>query len=156
VNNPSHNIERQESIRKRTAYFILTLSIVLFAFSVSQKCFCTERDCGEDWEGAALLISGVLGIGAAPVWFVWLANPVLLFSWIFFLKRIRISLTLSLVAFLICLSFLGFDKMMVDEGGNFSRITGYEAGYWIWTSSAFVLFVGNIIRMRIEKRTTAL
>jgi hypothetical protein len=139
-------------MRKRAAYFILTLSIVLFALSASQKCFCTERDCGEDWEGAALLISGVFGIGVTPVWFVWLANPALLFSWIFFLNRIRLSLILSLVAFLICLSFLSFDQMMVNEGGSFSRITSYEAGYWIWTCSAFVLFVGNITRYILKDK----
>lgn len=145
-------MDEQNPQSKKINSFILIISISLFIFSLSQKCFCTERDCGEDWEGAALLISGSFGFFSCPVGFVWLANPTLLYAWIYLNKKPKNSFIASLIAFAICISFMFFPEMMVNEAGSYSRIIGYKLGYWLWTSSSLVLLIGNLRNYWLRKR----
>jgi len=131
----------------RNNNLILTVSIILFGLSLSQKCFCTEDNCGQDWEGMALLISGCFGIFSCAAWFSWLANPALLISWLCFKKKTTYSTIINIIALLIGISFLFFREIITNEGGGVSKITSYEIGYWIWISSILLLLIGNLRNM---------
>src|ERR1700712_640489 len=142
----------EKTSQNRNNNLVLLISIVLFALSLSQKCFCTEGACGQDWEGIALLISGCIGVFACPAWLVWLANPLLLFSWIYFNKKPQRSLVLNSISFLVAISFLFFREIITDEAGNRQPITGYQIGYWLWVTSSLILLFGNIKTYLIRKR----
>jgi hypothetical protein len=135
---------------KTLMWLTLLTSIALFLFSLTQECFCTTKECSNS---ITVLIAGAIGFifGGAPI--TWLANPALLLSWIFIKWKPKVSLLMSLLATFISLSFLHFDKILVNEGGTMSDITGYRLGYWLWVCSSLTMLIGNIV-MVIKSRKT--
>ncbi len=87
--------------------------------------------------------------------FTWLANPLLLASWLFLGKEPGMALRLSLPATLLTLSFLLFGQIINDEAGHYTRITGYGPGYWLWVASAATAFLGSLY-LTYGKRKEAL
>jgi len=132
------------SNRKPTKSFILTLSIGLFIVSLFQQCFCTSFGCAYS---IAVLFSGSFAFYLCNAGLVWLANPLLLISWIQFNKNHKFSLITSFVAMIISLSFLFFSKIIDNEAGVYSAILSYKLGYWLWLSSSLTMFIGNGIMM---------
>ena len=130
-------------------YFFIA-SIVLFAISLTQSTFCT-RECGY-LPGIWVLLIGWLGLGDGAA-ISWLANPLLFWSWIAFMFKdsknyfIILSLILSILAFLASVSFLGFDKIVDNEGGVAVPILHRHIGYWLWLTSTAAMVVGNGIRV---------
>ena len=74
---------------------------------------------------------------------VWLANPILILSWVVNKRHKKASLLLSSISLITMLSFLFFDEIILNESGALSRITSYGLGYWLWVSSAFIMVIGN-------------
>lgn len=129
---------------------ILVLSIGLFAFSLTKECYCTDADC------ASSLIAFLLGwIGACTggAAIAWLSNPLLIASWFLTKKSSKYALFISILATLFCLSFLLFNKVIRDEAGNYTEIISRESGYWLWTGSAAIMLVGNLILRQKEIKT---
>ena len=126
-----------KKIKKTT----LTVAIALFAMALTQKSYCTGDECADS---VASFFVGAFGFLLGGAALCWLANPFLLFSWIL-IKRNTTSTILSAIAFLIALSFLFFDEIIMNEGGHFGEITSYEAGYWLWLCSAFFTLIGNVL-----------
>ena len=90
------------------------------------------------------LLVGWLGVFMLhPPAMIWLANPILLISWIRIKKREKQSLIFSSISLITMLSFLLFDEIILNESGALSRITSYGLGYWLWVSSAFIMVMGN-------------
>jgi len=123
----------------------LIISIGLFTFSLSQECFCTGSNCGGSWSGLAILFSGALGFYLCPAGFTWLANPAILIAWTFIRKNPKRSLSASIIAFLLAISFLFFPNIVSDESGNMRQITAYHLGYWFWLASMLSVLSGNLI-----------
>jgi len=121
--------------------FLLT-SIVLFVVSLTQKCYCTQVSCGDS---IAVLLSGSFGFFLCPAAFTWLANPAILISWISFNKNQKKSLITSLIAVCVSISFLFFDKIIINEAGTYGQIVGYRIGYWLWLTSLTLMLLGNLI-----------
>ena len=138
-----------DAILKWYNKIILFLSIGLFIFSLTQKCFCTNVSCGDS---SAALFSGTFGFFSSPAGFTWLANPAVLFSWIYLNKKTRQSLIASIIAVALCISFLFFKRIMVDEAGNYGQIISYKSGYWLWMSSMVVMLIGNLTLHLLKKR----
>lgn len=126
------------------ANWILYLSIGIYCFSLTQKCFCTSVNCGEAGEGAALLISGVFGWFSCSAWFAWLANPALLISLLALKKKPWRSVFASFFALCFSLYFLTVKETIINEAGGVSSIEEYELGYWLWVTSIFTMFSGNL------------
>lgn len=90
---------------------------------------------------------------------LWLANPVLFYSWIK-IKDIKHSLIGSGFVVGLCLLFILFKKTP-NPGvcGSFLEpmpcsdieITEIKLGYVLWLLSAIVLFIGNCIRYILNK-----
>lgn len=127
----------------------LSLSIGLLIIALTQKCYCTTSLCGDS---IAVFIFGLFGIFFAGAALCWLANPLLILSWIL-IKNNKLSLILSLISTLIAISFLLFDEIIDDEAGHYRKIVGYELGYWLWVSSNCVMLFGNYL---IRKNNNAL
>ena len=123
---------------------IKTISIVLFAISLTQKCFCTTTTCS-DSSMSFLLGWGAVVSGGAGI--TWLANPCLFGAWITLKKNLKTSMFLSMFAFLIALGFLLFDNIKDNEGGVSHRIISYKPGYWLWVLSAFCMLAGTFFLM---------
>lgn len=123
------------------AVIILNASIGVFLISLTQQCFCTTDSCGYS---IAAVFSGAIGVLLGGAGITWLANPILLASWIWFRKKHHLSLIASFISTLISLSFLLFKNVMVDEAGNYDQITSYRLGYWLWVLSSLIMFVGNL------------
>ncbi|MFC4267982.1 hypothetical protein [Polaribacter marinivivus] len=122
---------------------ILCLSIGLYLISLPQKSFCTVGNTCEYFSGLLHLIFGWFGVFKLHLpAFPWLANPLLFFSWLFlFVKKTKIALVLSGIAFLLMISFLLVDEIIVNDGSTTSIVNFYGFGYWLWVlSSAIILF----------------
>jgi hypothetical protein len=128
------------------AKFLLHVSIIVFVISLTQNTYCTSSGSCEDSPGWLVLLIGTVGVIFGGACLSWLANPFIIFSWIFF-KKIKYSFIFSLLAVIDSASFLLFSKIISDEAGNYSEIIHHHTGYWLWLSSMFVMLMGNIIRL---------
>ncbi len=129
---------------KKLKKLILFSSILLFVFSLTQKCYCTTTTCGDSIMafllGWAAIFSGAAG-------FAWLANPILLIAWFTLKKKLKTSMFLSIFSTLISLSFLLAGSIVDNEGGGSHQIRSYELGYWAWVTSNIVMLIGTFILM---------
>jgi hypothetical protein len=62
---------------------------------------------------------------------------------IFFAGRNKIALVLGIVASVLMLAFLFRHKIIAAEAGNYKKIVGYGAGYWLWLTSAGLVIVSG-------------
>lgn len=123
---------------------VLLTSLLLFLISLTQQCYCTPADCGDSLIvlllGWAALLSGGAGIA-------WLANPLLVASWILLRKNCKAAMFLSVAATLFSLSFLLFDSVIANEAGHKQPIISYKSGYWLWASSNLSMLIGSFYLM---------
>lgn len=118
----------------------LMISFIVFVFSLFANCYCTgEKDC---MRGFLALFLGWFG---AP--FAWMANPLLILSWIFISKRL-FSLILSSCSIVFAISYLFLDEVYINEAGHLGKITSYGYGYFMWMLSMGIFLIANIIRFR--------
>ncbi|MBD0831591.1 hypothetical protein [Aestuariibaculum sediminum] len=126
--------------------FLLTVSVVVYLISLSQKTFCTPNGCGY-FAGILNLISGWIGVfmGNFPA-FPWLANPLLFLSWYLFKKqKTNWSFLLSVISFILMLSFLLVDEIIHKGGSIVSRVLSYQIGYWLWVLSSLIMLTANLM-----------
>jgi hypothetical protein len=120
------------------------ISITLFLVGMTQPAF--NQDLQSD---PAPMAGGLLAIGWMGIlvgYFEWIANPLMLFSWISaFFRRYSQAAVGAAVAFVVILSFLRHSNMVWpgDNGEKTATITGYDPGYWLWLASAAVMAIGS-------------
>jgi hypothetical protein len=84
----------------------------------------------------------------------WLANPLLIVTWILIFKNKKSAWVFGLFATLISLSFLKFNVIIEDEAGHSDPITKIGLGYWFWLFSCITAFIGSLtIRILRVKNT---
>ncbi|MFT3911512.1 MAG: hypothetical protein QM737_18960 [Ferruginibacter sp.] len=129
---------------KKLKKYILTISIFLFLFSLTQKAYCTTSSCGDSVMvfllGWAALIAGFPGI-------IWMANPLLFACWWLLKRNLKVSMFLSMCSTLLSLSFLMCDSIADNEGGVHHQVVSYKAGYWLWVSSSVCMLLGTFYLM---------
>lgn len=128
---------------------IIAISVGLFLFSLTRQCYCTTTTCSDS---IMVFLLGGLGLFMSGAALAWLANPLIIFSWIHTKRKSKHSLTLSALAVLMCLSFLLFDTVLDNEAGHSNKIIEYKLGYWLWTLSAVVMLLGNIYLFILARR----
>ena len=120
--------------------------------SLTQKSYCSSFGACDNY-GFLSLIIGWMGVFMLHIpAFPWLANPILLASWILFRKKPKISYTLCIIAFILMLSFLLVDEIISNEAGTTSKVVFYGLGYWLWLLSSFIMIVANIILKKRDKK----
>lgn len=135
-----------EKIKK----YIRVTSIVLFAASLTQKCYCTTSNCGDS---LPVLLIGWLGMFSGGATLTWLANPFLFISWILVPKNLKSAMIFSTLAGLFSMGFLMFDAVVDSEAGHVNQIIAYKAGYWLWLSSCWVMLIGSFwLQLRENSR----
>lgn len=133
----------QESKIKVSKMTLLAISIGLFGISLTQSAYHAVGEV-KGADSPVLLLWGWMGFFAGePSAFIWLANPLLGLCWGFVWASSRVSLIMSVVCVGTMLAFLSFSKMPINENGKYELIAGYDAGYWLWVSSAAILCIGN-------------
>jgi hypothetical protein len=139
-----------------TARAYAGVSILLFALSLTQRGFYTDRDAGDGWQPSiAILLTGCLGVCTGIP--AWLANPAVIASWILMQNRTkrRMAVICAAGSILIALTFLMQKKILVDEAGNDATITGYGLGYWMWIASMAVSLIGCIAMVMRDRASQA-
>ncbi|MBB3188361.1 hypothetical protein [Microbacter margulisiae] len=130
----------------------LTLSIGLFAVSITQDCFSVSDGTVSSLSALLGGFWGMLFTGGSSI--TWLANPILLTTWILMLFTTKQQLLLIGSALSSSLSslFLLFHDAVLDEAGNKYLIVGYSTGYWLWLASSLVLFIGSLVLFFVAKQ----
>ncbi|MVN77164.1 hypothetical protein GO988_12585 [Hymenobacter sp. HMF4947] len=139
----------------RVRQLTLITSIFLFAFSLTQNAYYTTADSrgGAGTQSLSLLLIGWLGIFAGQFSAIaWLANPLLLIAWVLLFDKPIFALVASALVLFFMLSFLTFDKVVVNEAGGLAEITHYGIGYWLWVASDASLIIGNGYSFLLRKR----
>ena len=136
-------------MKKNLWKYTLFLSLGIFLIALTQKCYCTTAQCGDS---LAAFIVGIIGVFFGGAALTWLANPLLLFSWITVKLKPTLSLIAALLATFVALSFLFFDEIIDNEGGTYNEIIEYKLGYWLWVSSSVVMFIGQLIIKLTSKK----
>lgn len=139
-------------MKTKKGKIFLILSIVVFIISLTQKSYCSSYGLCDNYGFLSLFI-GWLGVFMLHIpAFTWLANPLLLGSWILFSKKPRTSFILSIMAFILMLSFLLVDEIISNEAGTKSKVVFYGLGYWLWVFSSFIMVLGSLmLRNKIPK-----
>jgi hypothetical protein len=120
---------------------LLGVSAILYCVSLTQLAFCVEGNCkGNAHSGLAVLLTGwtntLLILQAPFAGFAWLANPLLLFTWVTVLAAYRrLALPFACTAFAFGLGILFRPEILISESGNTSPITPWGPGYWFWLGS---------------------
>ena len=144
----------QPNNMKKLKIAFLSASIIVFAISLFQDCFCTN-DCINSF---SVLITGIFGIIVGGANLCWLANPLLLVSWIFFYFNTKVSFVFSLIASLISFMFIFSTEVAIDEAGTPRQIENLEFGYWLWLFSMLIILIGNSAQIYFRystKKTSA-
>jgi hypothetical protein len=92
----------------------LVVSIALYVISLVPDAFCV----GNCWSGIGILLFGPLGFVGNLTNAVWIANPILFFSWAAMYKGNKIQAgILSLIALIIGIAFLCAKSVVTGEDG---------------------------------------
>lgn len=130
-------------------HIILIISIVLFMISLVLPAVFTQK--GSEMYGLACFLLGwtdLSGDGTS-----WLANPILLFSWVFLLvKQPKIAAILGLLSVAVALYYFSETEITVDEAGHKYPITSYGPGYYLWMTSCATMFIGSLILLKSKPK----
>jgi hypothetical protein len=123
---------------------VLVGSILLFLASLTQDAYYLAGDNPEAWAASwGLLLIGWMGVYFGV--FAWLANPLLLLSWMLFLRRkFGAAFVGSAAALLFALSFLLHSTIVASEAPTYEPVTGYGLGYWLWLASMLIMAAGTL------------
>jgi len=81
-------------------------------------------------------------IGALVDFFIWLANPLWLFSIVLFIAKSKWARFTSIIAACISLSFRLKSEILKNENGGTYKIISFDSGYILWALSLAILAIG--------------
>ena len=125
---------------------ILIASIILLALSFTQPAFFIDRVDYDGWSNSFILFFlGFFSLLTGLAGLVWLANPLIILSWIFSFKREKTAILLGISSMILSSSFLFFDEIVTSSRPDYSKITEYKLGYWLWLASIYFFTIATII-----------
>lgn len=129
--------------------FLLWVSISLYALSLTVKAFPYCK-------GYEAMLLGALGVFTMnPGNWTWLANPLLLLSWIFVFCSERTLATVSAaLAVAVATSFLVCKGVILGADGEVQQFKHYSAGYWLWLTSTLCA-VTSALSMKSNRAESA-
>lgn len=135
-------------MNKMNLFFIIS-SILIFGLSLTQNAYTTDFAGGTKTTSRLALLTGWLGIiGFQAVCLSWLANPLLIVTWILQRNQSKYALYTSILALILMISFLFFKKIMVNEAGHYGNIISYHLGYGLWLTSGILMVIASIFGRR--------
>lgn len=141
-------IEKQESDLDVFQHYIWILALSSYLLSMFCPTYCTSSNCPGSFDGLFTTLFGLGGlIFHGGVYFAWLANPLIITSLGLKNKHLYLNLIVTFIALLLCLNFLRGGKVVIDENLSFGEITEFKSGYWLWLTSAVILFLNNLLSL---------
>jgi hypothetical protein len=119
-------------------------SMLIFGSSLFRDAYYAAYAAGRDQPMHALqaLLTGWMTVFGGYI--AWLANPLLVMSWIqLFKSKYTAAALYSIAAFAAAASFLLQSRIWLDEAGNIGLITARASGYWLWLSSIGIALIGS-------------
>ncbi|NRA92462.1 MAG: hypothetical protein HRU26_07205 [Psychroserpens sp.] len=120
------------------------ISVLLFLISLTQNAFFLDHEDGQ--QGYVILILGFYAVFDTGI--SWLANFLIIFSWIF--RNKKASFYYSLSALVLGISFVFVDEVIKGTYNAYEKVTGYDIGYYLWLLSFLVMTAGSFIRFKNE------
>ena len=118
------------------------ISIILYLISLTQNAFLLNNE--DENYGYLALIFGFYVV--FDTGFSWLANFLIVFSWLF--KHKGTSLYYSLSALILGVSFLFIDEIVMGTNNKYGKITDYDIGYYLWILSFLMMTIRNILNYK--------
>ena len=130
-------------MKRRTV--VVIGSVLLFVASLTQDAYYLAGDnSGASAASWLLLLIGWMGLFYGIV--AWVANPLLVISWMLCLRdELRAAFIVSAAALLVALSFLLHSTIVASEAPTYEAVTGYGPGYWLWLASMLIMTAGTLI-----------
>jgi hypothetical protein len=142
---------------EKTRNIFLNLSLIIFGISLICPTYCTNVKCSEFGSGTVdLLLGWFAALFLGGTYLAWFANPFFVIAILTNKKFTKLSLVLSLIAFIIALTFLRGGKVLLNEAGHEGYITKFQIGYWFWLASMFLLIIGTSVTIVRRNRATKL
>lgn len=135
----------------RIEKYLPAISLFLFVTSLTQPAFYM----GEVQTGHITTFSAhkvlVLGwLGPLSGHFAWFANPAYLIAFAIIKARPAYSRFLAYAAFVLCLSFLLYPRLLVNEGGTTAPIVEYGIGFYLWAWAIAVFAYSQARKYRLK------
>ena len=133
---------------RKVKRILVRISILLFIISLIPPAYYIDNPGNvEAWSnGYELVLIGwlgtVMGGGAA---FAWLANPLIILSWIFFFRNLKLSMWAGILATLFAASFLLFNTVIGSEAPAYYKIIAVKPGYWLWLTNIGAFAVLTVV-----------
>ncbi|WP_156778000.1 hypothetical protein [Chlorobium ferrooxidans] len=135
----------QNYIYSSIPFIFFVCSVFLYSVSLSQDSIYLEGG-QQNTSGLFLLLFGWIGLLIG--YYAWIANPLLLVSWLSFLfNSYSIGSMASIGSVVFMFSFLMINTMPSIETSIKYQITGYGPGYWLWVASAVCSVAANLIAL---------
>ncbi len=128
----------------RVRLYVMLASILLFIASLTQTAYYVSNANDGECPAFLALLTGWVGLGIGGQ-LAWLANPLLLLSWIFYMRKKKAALYTSMGALLVAISFTFYREIVINEAGTMGDITGYGRGYFLWLASIGLMAAATII-----------
>jgi hypothetical protein len=112
---------------------IFVLSLTVFALSLGFEAFSNGHEAVPGWACLALGWWGLVG-GC----YAWLANPLIVFSWVMRAAQQGVSMAAAALAVVFMFSFLGAETVVTNTAGMQDRITHVGIGYWLWLAGGIL------------------
>lgn len=131
------------SVNKLAKNILFVASVVTFVISLTVPAYYDEKS-PQGTLGIDLLWAGALGLFGG--YFCWLANPLIGFVWmsVWLKKPVRVICG-AIAGSMLCLSFLRYDSILVNEAGHESPITSLGTGYWLWLSTPLLMLIYGLL-----------
>jgi len=127
---------------RRWQISLTVLSIALFSAALTQPAFFFGQTAASSGPASRLLLEGWRGVPHG--YFEWLANPVLLASWIMaFGGRHRGSVATAVLSLALMLAFLYRQMLQLPGGRPDTAIVSHGAGFWLWVGSALAMVIAG-------------
>lgn len=130
---------------------ILVVSILLFLISLTQTAFILDYKKSTAIPSIQVFLLGWMDIFDS-IHSPWLANPLLIISWIMLFKKTTTALISSFFACCLAFSFLSVTKEITTSDTISGYIISFGSGYWIWLSSSTIFFIFILGIFLLEKR----
>jgi hypothetical protein len=137
-------VARFDVLMRRRARLLVGLSATIYASCLPFDAYRTAWSDDSAMNGFGLLLIGWLGVLGG--YFEWLANPLLLATWVsLWIRKPQHAIFFGVLASFVAIAFIFRDKMLVNEAGHTARITFLGVGYWLWVVSILTAFVCSIV-----------
>jgi hypothetical protein len=132
----------------------LWASVIIYLACLPLRGLCVDHSCeGGFGPGIAMVAFGWLGlfwglVASNPGNATWLANPLLLLSWILLFRGRAMMIARASSGAAV---FVGALLLLADTIGPFNEengithITGYPLGYWLWLTSMLCAFIAAML-----------